>query len=294
MKPAWTWQQAERAVGTLRQTAIAVAAVAGVFLFSVNAAQAIFCLYSGSNSASASSWLAGARAGYNWQQGSWVYGFETDISVTKLKSDMNGGLVATPASCDMIATANTTGTVDWYGTARGRVGWTSGQFLFYGTGGLAYGKVNLNSYFNDPDPGTDPTSILQRSSIRAGWVAGGGIEYMLRPNLLLNLGYQYVDLGTASLAGSASSPGGFLTINQSANDHAHFQVFTLGLSWRFAPAATTANDAMASGMPVKAPTYKIPSNPWEGMYLGGHVGGAWGNNTNANYNTVTGGFGFPP
>ena len=269
MKNAWKWQRAGRAAGAIRQTAIAVVAVAGVFSFSVNSARALFCLYSGSNSAKASSWLAGARGGYNWQQGSWVYGFETDISLTNLKSDMNGGLVANFPICDITATANTTGTVDWYGTARGRVGWTSGQFLFYGTGGLAYGKVNLNSNFIDPDPGVDPSSNLQQSSIRTGWVAGGGIEYMLRPNVLLNLAYQYVDLGTANLAGSARSPGfGVLTISQSANDHAHFQVIMLGLSWHFAPANGTS------------------SNPWEGMYLGGHVGGAWGNNTNAIYDTT--------
>lgn len=269
MTNGWVWQRAGRGVGTARQTAIAVAAVAGALAFSVNSAQAIFCQLSGSNSASASSWVAGAQAGYNWQQGPWVFGFETDISGTRLKSDMSGGLVGIPAFCEPDATANTTGTVDWYGTARGRVGLTSGQFLFYGTGGLAYGKVNLSSNFNDPDPGSDPVSNLQRSSVRAGWVAGGGIDYMLRPNLLLNLGYQYVDLGTVSVAGSATAPGGFLTISQIANDHAHFQVFTVGLSWRFAPTST-----------------------WEGLYAGGHVGGAWGNNTDALYNTTIGG--VPP
>jgi hypothetical protein len=43
----------------------------------------------GSNSASASSWLAGAQAGYNWQSGSVVYGLEADIAGTGLKSTMN-------------------------------------------------------------------------------------------------------------------------------------------------------------------------------------------------------------
>jgi outer membrane immunogenic protein len=46
---------------------------------------------SGSNSAPASSWLAGAHAGYNWQRGLAVYGFETDLSATHLNSAMSGG-----------------------------------------------------------------------------------------------------------------------------------------------------------------------------------------------------------
>ena len=47
----------------------------------------------GTNSASATSWVAGAHAGYTWQQGSAVFGFETDLQATGLKSSMNGGLV---------------------------------------------------------------------------------------------------------------------------------------------------------------------------------------------------------
>ena len=85
------------------------------------------------DSAITRSWVAGAQTGYNWQQGSWVYGLETDLSGTGLKSSMSGGLTA-PCVND---TANTSANVDWYGTVRGRAGWTAGKVLFYGTGGLA-------------------------------------------------------------------------------------------------------------------------------------------------------------
>jgi len=46
------------------------------------------------------------------------------------------------------------------------------------------------------------------------------MEYLLRPNVILNLGYQYVDLGTTSLI--ASSPDG--SLKQSINAHGQFQV----------------------------------------------------------------------
>jgi uncharacterized protein YhjY with autotransporter beta-barrel domain len=39
-----------------------------------------------SNSASASSWLAGVQAGYNWQTNAFVYGFKADMSATHLKA----------------------------------------------------------------------------------------------------------------------------------------------------------------------------------------------------------------
>jgi opacity protein-like surface antigen len=46
--------------------------------------------------------------------------------------------------------------------------------------------------------------------VKTGWVAGFGMEYLLRPNVILNLGYQYVDLGTTSL--TASSPDESLSV----------------------------------------------------------------------------------
>jgi opacity protein-like surface antigen len=85
---------------------------------------------------------------------------------------------------------------------------------------------------------------------------------MWRPNVILNLGYQYVDLGTVSLADPVLAT---VTLSQSASAHAQFSVVTAGLSWRFFPTDT------------------VPQAPWEGMYVGGHVGGAWGNSTSANY-----------
>jgi outer membrane immunogenic protein len=209
-----------------------------------------------SNSASASSWVAGGQVGYNWQRGAWVYGLEADISAMHLNTEMNTFLPVIPVS-----SANTSADINWYGTVRGRLGWTSGPVLFYGTGGLAYGRAELNSSISSPAGPRFLTS--QTSDVNAGWVAGGGIDYMWRPNVILNVGYQYVDLGTVSVTGVNTAFGGILS--QSASAHAHFSVVTAALSWRFAP------------------TDRPPQGSWEGFYAGGHVGGAWGNNTNASY-----------
>jgi outer membrane immunogenic protein len=236
------------------KTKVVVAIVALLALPGSAFAQAlIIAPGSASNSARASSWVAGGQAGYNWQRGPWVYGLEADISAMHLKSEMNTLVPTVPFA----SSANTNGDVDWYGTVRGRLGWASGPLLFYGTGGLAYGRVELNSNITSFGP-----RILnsQTSAVKTGWVAGGGIEYEWRPNLILNLGYQYVDLGTVSVAGTNTA---FGVLNQSASAHAQFSVVTAGLSWRFFPGGTPGT--------------------WEGLYAGGHVGGAWGNRISANF-----------
>jgi len=207
----------------------------------------------GSTGARASSWLAGAEAGYNWQSGAWVYGLATDISGTNLRS----GSATTFGSFSIPANVNAN--IDWYGTVRGRFGWSSGPTLLYGTGGLAYGRINLNSSLS-----AAPVSLsAQTSAVKTGWVAGGGIEYLWRPNVILSLDYQYVDLGTVSLVSSAGTFGGSAAASSlSASAHGQFQTVTLGLSWLF---------------------YPVASGSWQGAYAGGHLGGAWGNDTNANF-----------
>jgi outer membrane immunogenic protein len=208
----------------------------------------------GSGSANANSWLGGAQAGYNWQSGSVVYGVETDLSATHLESAMHG-MLTFPLGFQPPSTTSTTATIDWYGTLRGRLGVATGPVLFYGTAGLAYGNVGLSSnvtLFGFP-------LNSQLTTVRTGWVAGGGVEYKLRPNLMLSLAYQYVDLGTVNVASTMT----LFTLSQSASAHAQFQAVMAGLSWQFAPTGSSA--------------------PWQGAYAGGHVGGAWGLPADASY-----------
>jgi outer membrane immunogenic protein len=219
----------------------------------------------GSNSANASSWLAGAHAGYNWQQGAMVFGFETDFQGTHLNSSMNGGLTHNPPIMPMPAGdfAQTVATIDYYGTFRGRLGVTMGQWMFYGTAGAAYGNVDLGSRFSTLGLET----FSQTSEPRIGWVAGAGFEYLLAPNVMLTFGYQYVDLGRISISSSTMGavPGGMATLGQAASVHAQFQAAMMGLSFRFAPAGS--------------------SSPWAGGYAGGQAGGAWGNSADAVYSS---------
>ena len=251
----------------LRTISLSVCFMAAVLALSCRQAAAGFLPAAnpafGSNTANASSWLAGAHAGYNWQQGAAVFGFETDLQATHLNSTMSGGLTHSPPIIPLPASdfASTTALIEYYGTVRGRLGWSAGQWMFFGTAGAAYGNVELSSTFSTLGLRT----FSQTSEQKVGWVVGAGFEYLLRPNLMLSLGYQYVDLGRIGISSTTTGISGpsSVTLSQAATVHAQFQTVMAGMSWRFAPEGS--------------------SSPWAGIYAGGQGGGAWGNNAAATY-----------
>jgi outer membrane immunogenic protein len=236
---------------------VATAALLTVAPLSSAWAQAANAFENGSGSASGSSWVAGAQAGYNWQRDWLVYGIEADISGLHLNPQVNTALTG---GFPPPVLGSTSSTIDWYGTVRGRAGWSSGPLLLYGTAGLAYGERDLSSSVTASAMGL--ATSTQTSSDRAGWVAGVGIGYLWTPNVVLNIEYQHVDLGSINLASSTGPALPQLT--QSASASGRFEVVTVGLSWLFAPTGGTRA-------------------PWQGGYVGGHAGGAWGDSTTASY-----------
>lgn len=167
----------------------------------------------------------GVQAGYNWQAANWVFGLEADIqgstqqdNKTCVLSCIQGGV-----------TAAYDATLPWFGTVRGRLGYSVGSTLFYATGGLAYGsiktKVATNSFVG---PVTQSFSHTN-----AGWTAGAGIETpftllgLLGPNWTTKTEYLYVDLGSTSdsfVFGAVPA-----TTTRSVTEH----VFRTGINYHF-------------------------------------------------------------
>lgn len=90
------------------------------------------------------------------------------------------------------------------GTARVRFGYLiMPTLLVNGTGGLACGLNNYNSYaiHDIVSPVTDEfgPGASNHSVFRLGWAAGGGSEWMLMNNWSLKAEYLYYDLGTTSM-----------------------------------------------------------------------------------------------
>ncbi|MBZ9821920.1 outer membrane protein [Mesorhizobium sp. CA4] len=125
---------------------------------------------------SASGFLGGIQAGYNWQVGQFVYGVEADFQGSDVKAEISLGGPSLEAK------------VDWFGTVRARIGYTPvDRFLVYGTGGLAYGHEKLDTSGLGGGPSFSKT--------RVGWTVGAGAEYAITNNWSFKSEYLYTDLG---------------------------------------------------------------------------------------------------
>ncbi len=118
----------------------------------------------------------GGQIGYNFQFGAGsgiVVGVEADAAYTDLgKTNQYDGSNLAVAGL----TTRLHSDMDFLGTVRGRVGYAFDRFMVYGTGGFAYGDVNVNSTITNSVNG----ALLYsngRSNLQTGYAYGGGIEY---------------------------------------------------------------------------------------------------------------------
>jgi high affinity Mn2+ porin len=131
--------------------------------------------------------IGGLQIGYNVQLPSRiVLGFEADVSF--LNYIDGNSVISTLATAKSYVVEQ----MDFTGSARGRLGYASGPWLFYATGGLAFAGER---YFNTPAIGNDEKKL----SMRLGWAAGGGVEYAFAPHWSLRLEYLYSEFQNASV-----------------------------------------------------------------------------------------------
>jgi len=93
---------------------------------------------------------------------------------------------------------------------RGRLGWAANNWLFYGSGGLAYGDVHSTINFTD-----NALAIAgSHDETRTGWAAGGGVNYAWTPNWIIGVDYLHYDLGHTKVTAFDPVSGGSLTASQ--------------------------------------------------------------------------------
>jgi outer membrane immunogenic protein len=120
---------------------------------------------------SANGALGGFQIGYNKQLGTVVIGVEADLQAAGIEESTSGG------------GATTTTSLDWFSTARGRIGYAFDQTLLYGTGGFALGGVDTSVSGGGSD-----------DKVLTGFTAGAGVEQAFTENLSVKAEYLYVDL----------------------------------------------------------------------------------------------------
>ena len=149
--------------------------------------------------------IGGGQIGYNFQ---WtpavLVGLETDIQGSSLRESgtVNTSTFVNSAAGTWLATINATRHLDYLGTLRGRIGLTNiPGWLFYATGGLAYGGVSSSTSITAVGAaGFPPAQSIAGSfsGTRAGYSVGGGVEYMWVRNWSAKFEYLYYDLGSVN------------------------------------------------------------------------------------------------
>ena len=172
--------------------------------------------------------FGGGQVGYNWQTGLWLFGLEADIQGADIGRTST---VLFPGGGGIVPSVSTgRDHIDWFGTARGRVGVAVNNVLFYGTGGLAYGGVRT-TISNIFTPGTSGTFNGSSSDTRVGWAAGAGLEWGFAPNWSLKGEYLHVDLGSSNT--TMFDPVNFPLSSATYRFHHQFEAVRVGVNYRF-------------------------------------------------------------
>ena len=131
--------------------------------------------------------IGGIQAGYNMRLPSGLLlGVEADITFPNYLT--SNSVVSSLAT----ARSDVTEQWDYVGSARGRIGYASGPWLAYATGGLAW---TGQRFLDTPAIGDDEKKI----NVRLGWAAGAGIEYAFAPHWSVRLEYLYSQFNRADI-----------------------------------------------------------------------------------------------
>jgi outer membrane immunogenic protein len=190
----------------------------------------------------------GGQAGYNWQTGNWVWGFEGDLQWSREKgstaflcaSTTTGGVCLPGATFLPTGAAAGTSvamdqTIDWFGTFRGRAGvLVAPSVLLYGTGGLAFGGVKTNltmssAIANVFPAGTPAIATASSRTSRAGWTVGAGLEAMFARDWTAKFEYLYVDLGSFDSTVALTSPAIAMNVHSRVTDN----IVRAGINYHF-------------------------------------------------------------
>jgi outer membrane immunogenic protein len=146
------------------------------------------------NPARPSGVAGGLEAGFNWQNGNFVYGGEADFNLSAAKDTFASWQFSNP----------------WFGTVRARAGIAINNVLIFGTAGLGYGELTAIASGN-----------LSESHTSVGWAAGLGAEVSFTPHWSVKAEWLYLDLADRSFSVTAANNG--LAAN----------LMRLGLNYRF-------------------------------------------------------------
>ena len=232
----------------------------------------------------ASGFSAGGVVGYNYQLSNYfVLGAETDFQWSDIRSSSQFARYSSVPG--FLANSDSGAGLNWYGTVRGRVGYSIGRVMPYVTGGLVYGQLQTQG---TPLPGANSISVGSASETRAGWTMGGGADIAITKNLSARSEYLYMSLPSIGApAVGALQPGG---VPLAGSFGAYpFGVHTVrgGLNYRFAGVADEETTEQLQPLlrgDLDGFLTALPARDWSGFYAGVNAG--YGGDVLREYSTL--------
>jgi outer membrane immunogenic protein len=181
-----------------------------------------------------SGFIGGGQIGYNWLLAPrFLVGLEADFQ----GGGYQGSATATPTPVAPFVPFTTTVEEhsNWFGTVRPKVGFLAlPNLLLYGTGGLAYGQIETSfsaiatGFTLATCPARYSCATGSSSSVRVGWTAGAGLEWMFVPHWSLSVEYLFVDFDPSATGVSCC---GTFTSNTPFREN----IARAGVNWYFDP-----------------------------------------------------------
>jgi outer membrane immunogenic protein len=119
--------------------------------------------------------------------------------------------------------------MDWFSTVRGRIGLPFNDLLVYGTGGLAFADVSMQTTVTVGEP---PMGALRggNEQTKVGWTLGGGAEYAITDQVTIKGEALYFDLGSISLNAATAQ---FTDVTMDVSQRVAGTIARAGISYRF-------------------------------------------------------------
>jgi len=140
----------------------------------------------------ASSGAAGGQIGCRWENSEhWVFGVEGDFDWTNVRASV---IDAAPPAFGLAPGDTFDNRMRWEGSGRIILGHSFGQWLFYGTGGIAFSRVEMTGNFVPVLANgifAFPGAVGSDSKTLVGGTVGLGTAYMITRNWEIGAEYRY-------------------------------------------------------------------------------------------------------
>jgi outer membrane immunogenic protein len=142
--------------------------------------------------ATASSGAVGGQIGCRWENAEhWVFGAEGDFDWTRVNASVTD---ASPPTTGLFPGITFDNRIRWEGSGRIILGRSFDRWLVYGTGGIAFARVDMDANFPAVTMGGGaqiPAFFASDSKTLVGGTVGLGTAYMLTRNWEIGAEYRY-------------------------------------------------------------------------------------------------------